>query len=134
MPEMTFTEDEMKGNNYLGEGDHLVTLTEVATQQSSNDNLMYVLHLKSGARERKEYVTYTDKTRWKLGGILAAFGVKPGQSIDFPQDVLGKRCMVTVAKTGVFENKEGRMVDKHEVVAWSPSLEEDDDSGEEIPF
>jgi len=110
----------MTGSTYLGEGTHIAMLTDVEMKKTEAGNQMAVLTLKSGMKERKEHIVMTPKTKWKMGQVMSGFGFKPNQEIDFPADVVGKSCNITVAKDGTYKKEDGTVVDRHKVVEWVP--------------
>lgn len=102
---MKFTKSDLEGMRFIGEGTHEVVIDSAEKQTSKNGNNMAVLTLKADdGRERKSYFALTEKAQWKIAQLALACGISENiltsGDFDFPKDVMKKRFIITVFKTG----------------------------------
>lgn len=100
-----FTDEDVKGgNNFLGAGEHEVTVVSVEDMQSKAGNPMTVLEFSDSlGRSAKEYIPAT--AGWKVYNIAVAAGIDPktmasGSEFD-PIRLKGKKLLLVKTQTGV---------------------------------
>lgn len=141
MANRTFSDDDLTGNTYLGEGEHVVVVkaADEGKTKEKQEPMIILTVADSYGRERKEYIVDTPKMQWKVALFARACGFTDEQlkeGVNIPSCFKGKKlqCVVTAKGKRTYNGKE---YDKHEAEFFPLNNSEEgssDWSEEEIPF